>query len=397
MLVMLHICVSRAFFLIKNNMQRQIKFKIDNKEKFEIDDSGFLRCNAFVTRAGIFNYIKDGKRVKELRPKEEVFSEDSLKTLKTLPITKEHPDSFVNSENVKDVLVGVTGENFTKTDDFASIPVTIYDGEIVKDIIGNHEKGIGSELSCGYKAKIDETPGSSEFGFHDSVQKNIRYNHVSLVQRGRAGHEVKLILDNNKETGIVKYTKKAIKVDGFTMDEINEDIKEDISPLVNKLSVKLDEAVKVICDLNDSSKSSVKKFDELQAKADQATDEIEKLKSDLAELSDPNSDRVKKLIKDKTELYSLAKKLEIKVDEKKDKDIKLDVIKSKFPDFKSDDKSDEYVNARFDGTVELIKLDEEAKGDKGVGEARKDGTAGKPVDHKAKFIKDSENFWKPKE
>jgi hypothetical protein len=65
---------------------------VDSIGKFEVTPEGFLRIPAAVTRVGVFNYKQpDGSVIRELRLPEEVFNPDSLSSLKSIPITNDHP------------------------------------------------------------------------------------------------------------------------------------------------------------------------------------------------------------------------------------------------------------------------------------------------------------------
>ena len=63
---------------------------------------GYLRADSLATRAGVFTYMmKDGSMRRELRPIEEVFKQDSLDTMKLIPVTNNHPPEQLNAENTK--------------------------------------------------------------------------------------------------------------------------------------------------------------------------------------------------------------------------------------------------------------------------------------------------------
>ena len=91
-----------------------------------------------------------------------------------------------------------------------------------------------------------------------------------------------------------------------------------------------------------------KKGDEAQAKIDTLTEEVEKLKTDNATLSDPAGEKIQKIIADRKALEETAAKVDVKTDGLSDKDVKVAVIQKQSPEFKSDDRSDDYINARFD-------------------------------------------------
>jgi len=70
---------------------------------------GYLRGEAIVSRAGVFKYRNvDGSIRGELRHPDDVFNNDSLSTLKMIPITIDHPPEFVNASNAHKYQVGYT-------------------------------------------------------------------------------------------------------------------------------------------------------------------------------------------------------------------------------------------------------------------------------------------------
>ena len=51
------------------------------------------------------------------------------------------------------------------------------------------------ELSLGYELDLDETPGTWNGEPYDAIQKNIRVNHLALVDKARAGDQARLNTD----------------------------------------------------------------------------------------------------------------------------------------------------------------------------------------------------------
>jgi hypothetical protein len=359
-------------------VNREITIKLDGlkQDKFEITSQGFLMCDARVTRAGVFDY-NEGR---ELRPPEEVFSEDSLKSLKMVPITRHHPDVMVTSSNVKQFQVGMVGENIirdtTPEGDFVKCKVIITDKGEVERIIDEHKGGGDVELSCGYTSDVLDQKGEHPTeGKYDAVQTNIRYNHLSIVDRGRAGSHVKLKLDKKEKKDMKTFTKSPVKLDSFQMDAITGEVGEDSGLVVSALSSKLDEAVGVIKDheqtISDAKKKVItveeegkKKEDELQGKIDGLETELKTAKED-ADLS-LDSPKVREMLDEYSKVTSAAMALEIPTSKKDDKDVevprtirdlKVDIISKYSEDFKADDKSEEYISARFDTVMDMIKAD----------------------------------------
>jgi len=182
-----------------NNFDNGRRFRLDSLARLEVQDmsmttsQGFLVADAYPTKAGIFLYVDEatGKTRRELRHPDEVFKQESMDSLKMVPVTYHHPEQMVTTDNVKDFQIGVTGENIRRSGDFVACKVQITD----KSVIGLIKAGqISTQLSCGYKADIIPQSGVWRGQEYDTMQKNIVYNHLSIVPQGRAGADARLYL-----------------------------------------------------------------------------------------------------------------------------------------------------------------------------------------------------------
>lgn len=154
---------------------------------------GFIEDSPIVGRTGILEYMRpDGTIEREYRPPEEAFNEQSLLSLKGKPITVGH-HGRVDSHNVDSIHpIGTVLSSGRKEDT----------NDIVADIILYTLPTQDRELSCGYTLDLDMTEGVTPEGEHyDAIQRNIRYNHLAVVARGRAG-VARLNMDGDQETEI---------------------------------------------------------------------------------------------------------------------------------------------------------------------------------------------------
>ena len=201
------------------------------KDEHIDENTGFLIIPGYATRSGIFTYqMADGLIVKELRSPEEVFSQESMSTLSNKPVTNDHPsEGFVNIDNAKELMVGHTSEKVEKDSDHIKTNITINDKTAI-DAISAGKK----ELSCGYKCDLEWTSGEFNGEKYDAIQRNIRYNHVALVHRGRAGATASLKFDS--------YDARMIEdKDGKMNKKENEDTDLSHRELRNSLSLLLPE------------------------------------------------------------------------------------------------------------------------------------------------------------
>jgi len=162
---------------------------------------GYLCFEGRATRAGVFLYRNlDGTIRRELRPPDEVGRADSLATLARKPVTDLHPDDFVTSDNAAELAVGIVDPTVVWESDFADGYVKVRGTIQRASAIDSVDDG-RVELSCGYTARIDFTPGvwtdaAGVVHEYDSVQRDIEYNHLALVDRGRAGKLARLRADD---------------------------------------------------------------------------------------------------------------------------------------------------------------------------------------------------------
>lgn len=152
-----------------------------------------------LSKAGVFPYL--GKQISDelepdkvynvLRPEEELANDEAINGFKLLPIVDEHDmlgsgDGMVPAENKG--VHGVIGENVYSKDGVVYGDLKIF-SEHLKDQIESGKK----QLSMGYFCDYDLTPGVYNGQPYDAVQKNIRGNHVALVEQGRMGADVRVM------------------------------------------------------------------------------------------------------------------------------------------------------------------------------------------------------------
>ena len=86
----------------------------------------------------------------------------------------------------KDAIVGSTGTDGEFTAPYLKNSLVVWDKEAI-DLIESEQK---KELSCSYHYTPDMTPGTYEGVHFDGVMRDIKFNHVALVEDGRAGDDV---------------------------------------------------------------------------------------------------------------------------------------------------------------------------------------------------------------
>lgn len=152
---------------------------------------GFLVCRDVpIARIGTQEYlgseIGQDERPNDVfqveRSAEEVFSLPAIASFEGKPVCDNHPDTDVTSRNYAQYMRGVVRDVRKGSGQ--------YEGFLLADLL-IHDEGLAQsiqegkrEISCGYNCLWVPT------GDHKLEQKEIRGNHVAIVDKGRAGRGV---------------------------------------------------------------------------------------------------------------------------------------------------------------------------------------------------------------
>jgi hypothetical protein len=287
---------------------------------------GGIRVDAALTRSGILKYTQpDGSVIREYRPSSEVQNPESIATLASAPVTKLHPPEMVNRDNYQLYAKGHVGESVRK--DGNSLAATMY--LQAGDLADSVERGDMREVSCGYKCRLDDTPGIVPEGEpdagerYDRVQRDIVYNHAAIVPKGRAGSEIALRLDSENHV-ISPHGEKAP-----TMKERIDGADYEIGTDAHRHAVERRDAAE-----------KTRKAEETKLRADldaaNARAQAEAQRADAAETAE-------KARKDSAEFKAVSENAakfigaEYKAEGKKVSEIKRDVASKAFPSQKFDD------------------------------------------------------------
>ena len=285
-------------------------------------DEGFIKDSPIIGRTGILVYMNaDGSTRREYRPPEEAFKADSLASIRGKPITMGHHGLVSNETYSHSKPIGTVLSDGKRDGNNIRADVVIYD-------LNTDDR----ELSCGYQTDLEETSGVTPEGEHyDAIQRNIVYNHLAIVPRGRAGN-ARLNMDGEQilESEVEKMSKK-IKLD----NGIEYDVPAEVEVAFGAMIAKADE--------------QKKELDAMTAKFDSATAEIEKLKQDAAKAEADFKAKFDDAVKTTIELRTIAQKHGIeKADEMSNDEIKKAVVAKVHPKLSLDGKSAEYIEVAFD-------------------------------------------------
>lgn len=307
-----------------------------------LTSTGFLKVDAFLTRAGVFNYVTaDGRVTRELRSPEEVFKADSLASLELVPVTDDHPSARVDATNVKDVAVGHVGDAVTRDGEKVRAKILITDAKAIAKVQAGKR-----ETSCGYTCDVEATSGTYNGAPYDVVQKNIRYNHVAIVDRGRAGPDVRLRIDSISFAAMQENMSEDSQMK-VRIDEVDFEAPEALAQAVAKLQRKCDDAAKLATDTKAEA-------DKSKAKLDALTEDLAKAQKARDDAASPAKTR--EAVKARLTLERSAAKVlgDERLDDIADDEIMRKAIVKAAPSAKLDGVSAEYLRARFDHIVETV-------------------------------------------
>lgn len=313
--------------------------------KLKETPEGYLEGFAIATRVGVFSYQRaDGSIQREYRSAEEVFNEDSIKSFQMVPITDNHPSVMVTVDNAKELSVGFTGQEIKRIDDKFMAPyVKITD----KKAVDAAKQGLKKGLSWGYKVNLVKQDGVFNGERYDYIQTNIRGNHLAIVNQGRAGDQARLRLDAEDAICVFNnnFNDSQINMKKYKLDSKEFEVAEEVA-------ARLDSDAATISSLKNTEKELKEKVDSLQGANDGLKSKLDE------ELKKDHSAEVAAQVKAKIALIGKAAEF-FKKDEDisglSAREIQVKAITAIEPEFKADEKSDEYVSARFDIICEFKK------------------------------------------
>ena len=327
-------------------------------------NDGYLAAEVRTARTGIQLYsgsemgLMDTELVRVYRPAESVFDKASLASYASKPVTDDHPSEMVDSNNWTDLAKGFVGNEVARDGEFVRIPLIVTDARTIKQI----EDG-KKELSAGYISDVEFTPGEVEIDgktvAYDAIQRNIRINHVAVVDKARGGKELR-IGDNSQAWGAFPVNLKThdnkgnpmdVKTRKVSFDGLTIECTDQGAQVIEKLSKQLADSTAKFDAADAAHKEAIAAKDKELGQKDAKIAELES-----AKVSDADLDS---MVADRAALVGSAAKLVENFDAKgkTNADIRREVVSAKVGDAAVADKSDEYVEARFDALVSTISND----------------------------------------
>jgi len=375
--------------------------------KPEITPDGFVRAQGMITRSGVFTYRRqDGSLIRELRPPEQVFRADSLRSFSGMPMTLDHPPANLTPKTVSQHTVG-TISSPTRVNNHVRADIMILREDAIKAVMNDRK----NKLSCGYVCTVVDQAGTfvhadgTEERF-DAVQTDILGNHVAICDSPRAGPSAEIRVDDAfadiaklEEPKGDSTMEVEITINGKTYrvsKPIADQMKADGVLEVKKAEPKSDDATAVALKEAQEERDRLRgEKAALEAKLDSET-KTEAAKKDKQASKDATKARV--------ELCAVASGiLETKLDElldMDDLDIMKAVLKKQAPEVKLDGESEAFVRGAF-RTIAVTKVDTAKEiqklvnGSKGTDEKKADQWEVDADKAREASIQQMQDAWKP--
>jgi hypothetical protein len=232
--------------------------KNTGSERHYDEDGNFLIKENPITKVGVFEYsgaqidsdpenpmgLNPNKIYKVYRPAEELEKEETINSFRLKPLIDEH--AMLGSEEEgktpaeKKGVHGVIGDQvrFDPKSGFLIGNLKIYAGSLPDKIDYEGKK----EISAGYLCKFISEKGNFDGENYDFVQRDIRGNHIALVQEGRSGPDVS-VRDDLKFTFDAKELLKMNEEEKKIKDEEEKDIYQKKEEVKDDLEEEIEEKI----------------------------------------------------------------------------------------------------------------------------------------------------------
>jgi hypothetical protein len=318
---------------------------------------GGYKAPAKLARTGVMLYSADALRKQGLPiPKDKFPSgsmvrvytppevlKEAMDTLRACPapVTNEHPARMVTTQNFRQVTCGNHIDSTLEFDGtYLSADLALQDAQLLADV----DRG-KREVSMGYYADTVFEGGTTPEGeTYDARRARIVYNHIAIVEAGRAGAQVCLALDSDEIPNQEEEPSVKLKINGVEVDA--SEAQAAIDALEGRLTA-------------------------VTSERDTARTELETAQASLAEAVSDAAIDAKLAERD-------AKR---KADEGKAK--RLQAVKDAFPNVDLTGKSDDYVAAMFDALEAAKAADPDGR--KRLKGEIKDARDERPVEDKPKL------------
>lgn len=370
--------------MTNDSLQRYDISDVGDRLDTALTEDGKIRARCCITNVGVFTYRNsDGTLRRELRCPEEVFKQDSVDSLNGVPVTNLH-HGMVDASNEGSLKVGRLDSDVTSDAYHLYATVNVEDEESVKEVVNGAKRG----LSAGYRCRLDWTSGTWMGVHYDCIQRDIRYNHVALVPKGRAGDDAVIHMDGADDcvcVGIETKTeeptmeKRTIRMDGADVE-----VDATVAAFIEKQDAAIKDKEGEIARLNEDMASVKAEKDKIEAERDSLKSERDSFKEHADSMERDFPELVNKAVKSRLALVAKVQAVGVEVKEDMgDAEILGATIAKAYPDRNLEGKSKDYIESCFDCALDKLsesikKSDKNSRQDSAdVPDEREDGCKGK--------------------
>lgn len=278
-------------------METVSRYDYGQVTKSETTDEGYLKVWCKAARVGTQLYTRgDGTQVREYRPEDEVAKPESLASFGMKAVTMGHPPALLDSGNTKVHQIGHAGSQVRYNDGFVEVALLITDKAAIERI----QRGDAQEVSAGYRVDFDPTPGVTPQGeSYEGVQRNIRVNHIAVVPKGRAGRDVRLILDSCDRNDAIAWDQTpsnspVISMARITLDGLDLELPAETAGAVQSFVKEAERAKADLQSKLDSQEEQIEAVvtenEETLGRLDAALERIEELEKQIASSEEKRDD-----------------------------------------------------------------------------------------------------------
>ena len=325
-------------------------------DELTLEPNGWLRASAALTRTGVFAYRnEDGSIRRELRPPQEVFRSDLMPLYAGLPLTVGHPDVFLDVLTTRAHQVGSISSPRREANKLVA-DLLITDLPAIEQV----QRGV-RQISVGYEAELDFTPGTW-FGVpYDAIQRNIQPNHIAIVDRGRAGPECAIRLDQGDTMLDLEIDGNSVTVtpemfsavlSALGMDPANPPQTLELcygpqdpaaAPTMDKAPAPAAPAPAAPAPAAPAPAAKADSMDALQARLDS-------LQAQLA--AKPDETKIRESVRNRIKLESVAEAHGVRFDSAMSDDLLRAAVVKQLEGVDVSAKSSAYIEARYDSAIE---------------------------------------------
>ena len=162
--------------------------------------------------------LPGGNMVTVHRAPEEVFSPAAMASFEGKPVTNDHPPGLLNPDSVSMYEEGhaqTVRQGTGEWEGYLIADLHIHSRSLIQAVQGGKR-----EISCGYECEYVEN-GDGTYS-----QKNIRGNHIAVVNRGRAGRKAAILDSDIKKHKAHRPERKNMKKTGVLLKLFGMSVKD---------------------------------------------------------------------------------------------------------------------------------------------------------------------------